>query len=108
MVVTVDHCDDTEKLRQSIIWCVHGTVLLRVTHQTMRPQLARRRFARGEMDDEHGIPLSPAEAFLAQLRKTRGPIRFSDLAEQERPGEDPKAFGSSVIEDVAMPASQEK
>ena len=52
-------------------------------------------------------PLSPAEAVLAQLRKTRGPIRFSDLAEQERPGEDPKAFGSSVIEDMAMPASQE-
>ena len=73
----------------------------------MRPALLGGRRTREEMDIVHGVPLSLPKAVLAQLRNARGPIRFTDFAEQERPGENPEAFEESVIEDVEMPASQE-
>ena len=92
MMVTIEYGDATDKLRHSIICCVHCTVFIRVTYEMMC-QICQE-------SEEHSTPLSHANAVLAQLRHARGPIPFSELVEQERPSEE-----ESVIEDVDMPAT---
>ncbi|CAK0792453.1 unnamed protein product [Prorocentrum cordatum] len=78
MVTQVEYTDDPDKLRQSVIWCVHNNTLLRTTHELLRPELPEERRQREEADDDFGLPLSTAERLLKKLKSTTGSIKYKD------------------------------
>ncbi|CAK0861054.1 unnamed protein product [Prorocentrum cordatum] len=78
MVTQVEYTDDPDKLRQSVIWCVHNNTLLRTTRELLRPELPEERRQREEADDAFGLPLSTAERLLKKLKSTTGSIKYKD------------------------------
>ncbi|CAK0840096.1 unnamed protein product [Prorocentrum cordatum] len=78
MVTQVECTDDPDKLRQSVIWCVHNNTLLRTTHELLRPELPEERRQREEAGDDFGLPLSTAERLLKRLNNTTGSIKYKD------------------------------
>ncbi|CAK0893704.1 unnamed protein product, partial [Prorocentrum cordatum] len=78
MIMQVEYTDDPDKLRQSVLWCVHGSTLIRTTHELLRAELPEERRQREEEDDDHGLPLSTAERVLEKLRNISGSTKFAD------------------------------
>ena len=66
-----------------VYWVCHGTSLMRVIPEHLRPELPEERRAREQSDNTDDA--STLDRVRRLLRRVRGPVRFQDLTEQDGP-----------------------
>ena len=65
-------------------WVVHGSALIRCTHEQLRPETIDERDNRERLTETH-MPAPNLDTIRGQLSKVKGPVRFVDLKGKERP-----------------------
>ena len=65
-------------------WVVHGSALIRCTHEQLRPETVDERNNRESGTETH-MPAPNLDTIRGLLSKVKGPVRFVDLKGKERP-----------------------
>ena len=65
-------------------WVVHGSALIRCTHEQLRPETIDERDNRERLTETH-MPAPNLDTIRGLLFKVKGPVRFVDLKGRERP-----------------------
>ena len=65
-------------------WVVHGSALIRCTHEQLRPETIDERDNRESLTETH-MPAPNLDTICGLLSKVKGLVRFVDLKGKERP-----------------------
>ena len=65
-------------------WVVHGSALIRCTHEQLRPETVDERDNRERLTETH-MPAPNLDTIRGLLSKVKGPVRFVDLTGKKRP-----------------------
>ena len=74
---------DSGACRPSVYWVAHGSSLVRVAPEHIRPELPRERLARLEHFPETALDRPVQDTIRQVLQPVRGPVHFLDLAPAE-------------------------
>ena len=74
---------ETGVLRASVYWLAHGSSLVRVAPEHIRPEVARERSHRLNEQPSTALTTGIRDRVLQALQPAQGPVRFLDLAPRE-------------------------
>lgn len=70
--------------RVSVYWVAHGSALVRVAPEHVRPEVPRQRYARLDTQPETAVTSSLSQTSASALTPVQGPVRFCDLGGPRR------------------------
>ena len=97
---------DAQKFTPHVYWLAHGSSMVRVAPEHVRPELPRERVARLENMPETASDRSVKDQILTALRPLRGPVRFLDLQSQQFPSSGGTSFANAASPGAVSTASE--
>ena len=88
---------DPEKIDDAVMWVVHGSSLLRCTHEQLRPETPEERNQREKESDDFNVPGRMMDRISDAMHQVRGPVSYIDLRLSGKPSTEARDLEEPII-----------